>query len=362
MDSNDIASIIALVIAALLLVLATNRVERTKGRVWYYHVAYAGFVTLSLAFIPEDIQFQIFSPVGVAVVGMVLPIYESIRAVCTPGVEDDKAWLQYWIAMELVSYSTEWIDDLAKSSVDLREHWYEFEFFYFLWLLLPYTDGSTLTFDYVTQPLLGPVIEPIAQKLEGLITKIVLLFINASHLWLLWAVFILMPVFLKRFMAVTLGTVYPVAASIVAVTTPQGDDDTYWLTYWSCFGTTFLIMDWIEQWLGNVPGFYTIVIFFIVYLMLPLFGGADQVFRQILVPLANQHETLLLRDAHLLRKEMESKIDPARWQEMRKMMASSLLEEEDEASDENNGEGNGDDVEKQRTSLLNSVYGAVDED
>ena len=38
---------------------------------------------------------------------------------------------------------------------------------------------------------------------------------------------------------------------------------------------------------------------------LPLFRGADIVFRKILVPLSGQYENLLLRDAHMVRREME---------------------------------------------------------
>lgn len=83
-------------------------------------------------------------------------------------------------------------------------------------------------------------------------------------------------------------------------------------------------MDWLEEYLGKVPGFYTVVIFFIVYLMLPLFRGADQIFRNILVPITGQHEMLILRDAHLLRLEMEAKVSPERWKEMRKALASSF--------------------------------------
>ena len=351
MTPAEITSVVGVILAAIFCILSSHRVQRTGGRIWYYHLVFVLFMIGVLCLMPETIQFQIFSPVGVAVVGMVFPIYESIRAACTPGTDDDTAWLQYWIAMEIIAYSTEWVDDVATRSPAVREHWYEFEFFYFLWLLLPFTDGAKLTFDYITKPLLGPVIVPITAKLEGWITMIVMAFINSAHLWLLWAVFVILPAFLKRFMTVTFGTIFPVMASIVAVTTKETDDDTYWLTYWSCYGITFLLMDWIEAYLGHVPGFYTVIIFFIVYLMLPLFGGAEQVFRKILVPLTGLQEVLLLRDAALLRREMEAQIDPKRWKELRKAMAKSFHDDDD------------DNEEPEKVNLVSSSdYGSINND
>ena len=67
-----------------------------------------------------------------------------------------------------------------------------------------------------------------------------------------------------------------------------------------------------ETWLGRIPGFYSLVIFSEVYLMLPMFGGADKVFRNILVPLSGLEEMLLLRDAYLVRKRIYAKLKPER--------------------------------------------------
>ena len=48
------------------------------------------------------------------------------------------------------------------------------------------------------------------------------------------------------------------------------------------------MMDTLETFVGWVPGFYTLAIFTTVCLMLPMFRGADKVFRKILVPLAGK--------------------------------------------------------------------------
>jgi hypothetical protein len=45
-----------------------------------------------------------------------------------------------------------------------------------------------------------------------------------------------------------------------------------------------------------------------LYLFLPMFDGANVVFRRVLVPLSGQYEEMLLHDAYLVRKGMEASI------------------------------------------------------
>ena len=49
-----------------------------------------------------------------------------------------------------------------------------------------------------------------------------------------------------------------------------------------------------------------------LYLMLPMFNGADVVFRNVLVPLAGQREALLLKDAKTLAKTMITQLPASR--------------------------------------------------
>jgi len=105
-----------------------------------------------------------------------------------------------------------------------------------------------------------------------------------------------------------IGVVFPIASSICAIVTPDTSDDTVWLTYWSAFGTLFLVVDLLENFLGKVPGFYTLSIFITVYLMLPMFHGAEKVFRHILVPLANLQEELIRKDAEVIKNEVMRKV------------------------------------------------------
>jgi len=101
-----------------------------------------------------------------------------------------------------------------------------FEFFFYLWLLLPWTDGATLIFDFIMAPLVAPVIQPIVQKLDGLINKLIALVMNAAHLSIVWIVFVFLDPSLKRTIWILLATVFPLGSSIVSVTTLEGGDDT----------------------------------------------------------------------------------------------------------------------------------------
>jgi hypothetical protein len=87
-----------------------------------------------------------------------------------------------------------------------------------------------------------------------------------------------------------------------------------------------------ETWIGWIPGFYTLIIFSTVYLMLPMFQGADKIFRKVLVPLAGLQEMLMLRDAISIKKNMLKNLDPARAKTVRKAIAK-FYDDDDDTSD-----------------------------
>lgn len=138
-----------------------------------------------------------------------------------------------------------------------------------------------------------------------------------------------LPAGLKRFISIAIGTVYPFVCSVTAAASDEIEDDTYWLTYWSVYGCLFLLMYLTESFLGRVPGFYTLVIFTTVYLM--LFRGADKVFRKILVPLAGLQELLILRDSILMKKQMLKDLDPERAKIVRKSIAKFFDDDDHDA-------------------------------
>ena len=231
----------------------------------------------------------------------------------------------------IVFMCTEWVDDMMEGS-DNVVYWYESMLFFFVWLFFPKTDVAALIYDYITEPFLAPKIRPLATKMSNWITYLYQTVINAAHLWVLWIIFMFLPAGLKRLVAVAVGTVYPLVSSITAAATEEIEDDTYWwLTYWSVYGCLFLIMETLETWLGRIPGFYSLIIFATVYLMLPMFQGADKVFRKILVPLAGLREMLMLRDAIHVKKSMLRDLDPERATIVRKAIAKFYGDDDDAA-------------------------------
>ena len=193
--------------------------------------------------------------------------------------------------------------------------------FTFIWLYFPLTCGACLVYDHITEPLLGPRLKPLQKKMNNFIVYLYQTLANAVHLYLIWIIFMFLPAGLKRVIAIAIGTVYPFVCSVTAAATEEIEDDTYWLTYWAVYGCLFIIMDLTETWLGRIPGFYTLVIFTTVYLMLPMFRGADKVFRKILVPIAGVQELLILRDSIQIKKQMLKDLDPERARVVRKSIA-----------------------------------------
>ncbi len=311
MKEIDGDKLIIYVVCILVLVTSVpflSKLPRSRGKNIFFHGIYISVAATALFFLPEFIQDDIFSPGGIVVVGTLLPVYESIRAICTPGESDDRIWLQYWITSGMLSYTTEFIDEIREYFPQGGEHWYELEFFVTIWLMFPLTDGATLIYDVITEPYVTPYAQKIKSKVESWIA-ILLTVVNTTYLSFVWFLFMTFPEEQRRFAVVAVGTIYPMAASTIAITTKSNASDvTFWLTYWSCFSLLFLAMDYLENFVGGIPGFYSICLMTTVYLFLPMFDGANVVFRRVLVPLTGQYENMLLHDTYLVRKGMEQSI------------------------------------------------------
>lgn len=61
--------------------------------------------------------------------------------------------------------------------------------------------------------------------------------------------------------------------------------------------------------------------------MLPMFGGAEKIFRRILVPLFGLRELLMVRDAFLVKKNLLRDLPPERAHLVRKTIADFFTEE-----------------------------------
>ena len=92
----------------------------------------------------------------------------------------------------------------------------------------------------------------------------------------------------------------------------------------------FFISESRDRYVGTqqVPvGLYTACLATTLYLMLPMFNGADVVFRNVLVPLAGQREALLLKDAKMLAKNMIKQLPASRHGEAGEAIAEAFLVE-----------------------------------
>ena len=297
---------------------------------WKYHAIYWIVAILVIVLLPASISSYIFSSLTVTLVGAVYPVYRATKAVCTPEEADDKEWLQYWMLGGVLFCLTTWVDDVI-SAEKADSIWLSTLTFSFFWLYFPKTCGALIVYEKITEPFLGPRLKPIQRQMSNFITYVYQTMANAVHLYLLWIIFMFLPAGLKRTVAILVGTVYPFVCSVTAAATEEIEDDTYWLTYWAVYGCLFLIMDLMETWLGWIPGFYTLIIFSTVYLMLPMFRGADKVFRKILVPLAGLQEMLMLRDSIQIKKQMLKDLDPERAKIVRKSIAKFFDNDDDDA-------------------------------
>ena len=156
-------------------------------------------------------------------------------------------------------------------------------------------DATLVTHRYVSKFNDGSIL--------GSIAKFIGFGVSASHVMFLYFIFIILPSSVERFIVVVTGCLYPIAASIVAVTTDMANDDTQWLVYWVCFATMYLVMLASDDILYWIPGYHSAMLTFVCYLMLPVFNGADSIFRGILVPVFGLKAQLLRRDARVLAEE-----------------------------------------------------------
>lgn len=323
-----IESLIALGFVIALVMLAKKKIPHTGGTVLKYHAIFVTTAILVVVILPTAVDQRVFSPIGIRVVGTIYPLYHSIVAVCSVSVLDDKIWLQYWIAQGFVFYLGEYLENFATKNEVVYNIFFPIEFFFYLWLLLPYTDGAGLLYEKITKPYLAPSVEPLVACFSNWLNVLLSASISMVHIYVVVLVLVFLPEALQRFVAISLGVIYPLSASIVAALTEHLEDDTFWLTYWCCFGVLFLFMDWTEEYLGFIPGYYIAVIFAELYLMIPIVNGADKVFRKVLVPLAGQHKMLVLRDAVLVKKAMLQNIHEKHHKNLKKRIVELFHEDE----------------------------------
>ncbi|KAL3809973.1 hypothetical protein ACHAXA_007749 [Cyclostephanos tholiformis] len=328
-DLNNIWSSLTCSFAVLALVsLSYKFLPSNRGRNFKIHALYWAVAIVTVIVLPSDVSSYVFTGLTITLVGAIYPIYRAVKACCTPYEGDDKEWLQFWVVGGILFMVTTWVDDAIENEY-AKGVWLGCLLFTFFWLYFPLTCGAQLVYDGITEPLLGPRV----QYVQNEITTFILYaqsVANALHIYLVWLFFMILPSDSKRVVAISIGTVYPFLCSITAVAGDRIEDITYWLTYWAAYGCLFVIMDMIEHWMGQTTILYCFVILITVYLMLPMFRGADKVFRNILVPLAGLKEMLMLRDAYQIKRQLLKDLDPDRAKLVGKSIAYLFDHEDDD--------------------------------
>ncbi|KAI9290989.1 receptor accessory protein 5 [Neoconidiobolus thromboides FSU 785] len=137
--------------------------ELSKYRVFHEIEAFAGVhkTILASGFGAVFFIFLVFNFAGSLItnlVAFVYPAYASFQAIESPGKEDDKQWLTYWIVVAFFS--------LIEYFTDFLLYWVPFYYLmktaFLIYLFLPYFRGA----EHVYQSTLRPFILEYSKKLE----------------------------------------------------------------------------------------------------------------------------------------------------------------------------------------------------
>mmetsp|Transcript_4861 Transcript_4861/g.6407 ORF Transcript_4861/g.6407 Transcript_4861/m.6407 type:complete len:388 (+) Transcript_4861:44-1207(+) len=287
---------IALFLVGMIVLFMMQGVKPSRGRNILAHIIYIIVALLVLVFHPHTFGDMVLSQFGVLVVGIGFPCFMSLKALMTPEGGDDTRWLMYWVVFSMFTLATEWIDLIAQYFT----FWYELEFFILVWLQLPYTDGLSLCYEFIVIPLMKPVFAKVDYYVTNswLLLWTIILTINISGLMLGMLVLFIMPDILTGFIIICVGLLYPVLASIIAISTTETEDDSAWLMYWVAFCLIRCAMEFADEinpWL-DVPSLHRMLLVTVIWLQLPIFKGAEKIFRSILVPLAGLQADLCIVD------------------------------------------------------------------
>ncbi|GAA5918164.1 hypothetical protein JCM6882_002312, partial [Rhodosporidiobolus microsporus] len=80
-----------------------------------------------------------------------LPAYFSLKALQSPGHDDDVQWLTYWIVFGAFTF----LESLSTIIVAWFPYYYTFKTLFILYLALPSTRGAVVIHEKVFKPLLS---------------------------------------------------------------------------------------------------------------------------------------------------------------------------------------------------------------
>lgn len=92
------------------------------------------------------------------------PAYRSIKALESKGDDDDKIWLTYWCVFGIFSL----LDEFGGIILSLIPFYFYIKLAFFIWMMHPSTQGSTIVYNSVLKPLL----EKNKDKIEKFIAEV----------------------------------------------------------------------------------------------------------------------------------------------------------------------------------------------
>ena len=95
------------------------------------------------------------------------------------------------------------------------------------------------------------------------------------------------------------GVVYPTIRSIIALESPEKNDDTQWLTYWSIYGILALLDELTSVVLTRIPGYFFFKVLFLIYLFSPLSNGAQKIYEVIVKPLLTKYQAQITQISNI---------------------------------------------------------------
>ncbi|CAK9439359.1 uncharacterized protein LODBEIA_P35190 [Lodderomyces beijingensis] len=85
------------------------------------------------------------------------------------------------------------------------------------------------------------------------------------------------------------GFLVPGYYSILALQTPDAKDDTEILTYWVVFAFLNVIEFWSKAILYWIPFYYLFKTIFLLYIGVPVTGGAQTIYKTVIKPITDQY-------------------------------------------------------------------------
>lgn len=87
------------------------------------------------------------------------------------------------------------------------------------------------------------------------------------------------------------GTLFPIYMSVIAIESPDKEDDKHWCTYWVVFFSFTFVENYANLALELIPFYFLIKLAFLIWLFLPATNGANLIYNYLLVHFWSKYES-----------------------------------------------------------------------